>query len=120
MLAVSANDPRHPRRTVARVDEARCLGCGVCVRSCRTGALALRVRGPRELTPLDGAHRAVLMAIERGKLQDLIFDNQLLLSHRAMAALLGVVLRLPPAQRLLASEQVRSRYLEALLRRAAS
>jgi ferredoxin len=117
MLAVSANDPKHPKRTAARVDEERCLGCGVCVRTCRTGALALRVRGPRQLTPLDGAHRAVLMAIERGKLQDLIFDNRLLWSHRALAALLGAILRLPPARRLLATEQVRSRYLEALVRR---
>ena len=119
MVAASANDPEHPKRTVARVDEARCLGCGVCVRSCRTGALTLRERGPRELTPLNGAHRAVLMAIERGKLQDLIFDNRLLWSHRALAALFGAILRLPPAKRLLATEQVRSRYLEALVRRFA-
>ncbi len=46
-----------------------------------------------------------------------ILDNRLLWSHRALAALLGVVLKLPPAQRLLATKQVRSRYLEALARR---
>ncbi len=117
MVAVSANDPRRPKRTVARVDAQRCLGCGVCLRSCAPGALALAERGPRKLTPRDGAHRAVLMAIERGKLQDLVFDNRLLWSHRALAAMLGAVLRLPPAKRLLAKEQVRSRYLEALLDR---
>jgi len=119
MVAVSANDPRHPNLTLARVDEDRCLGCGVCVPSCRKGALALVPRAERRLTPLNGAHRAVLMAIERGKLQNLVFDNQLLWSHRAMAAVLGVILKLPPAKRLLASEQVRSRYLEALVRRLA-
>ena len=54
------------------------------------------------------------MAIERGKLQHLIFDNQVLWSHRALAALLGAVLRLPPVMRLLASEQVGSRYLGRL------
>ncbi len=117
LSAVSANDPRRPRRTVARVDEGRCLGCGVCVPTCRERALTLRERGPRRLTPLDGAHRAVLMALERGKLQDLIFDNRLLFSHRALAAFLGAILKLPPARRLLATEQVRSRYLEALVRR---
>jgi ferredoxin len=104
---------------VARLAEAVCLGCGVCVRACRTGALALRPRAKRTLTPLDGAHRAVLMALERGKLQDLVFDNRLLWSHRALGALLGAILRLPPAKRLLASEQVRSRYLEAIVRRLA-
>jgi ferredoxin len=119
MSAVSANDPRRPRRSVARLDEERCLGCGVCVPTCAQGAITLRPRAARTLTPVDGAHRAVLMALERGKLQELVFDNQVLWSHRALAALLGAILRLPPAKRLLASEQVRSRYLEKLLQRFA-
>ncbi len=119
MVAVSANDPRRPKRTVARVDEERCLGCGVCLRACAPAALSLRERGPRTLTPLNGAHRAVLMAIERGKLQHLLFDDQVLWSHRALAAFLGAILKLPPAKRLLATEQVRSRYLEGLVRRLA-
>jgi hypothetical protein len=68
------------------------------------------------LTPVDTLHRAVLMAIERGKLQDCIFDNRALLSHRAMAAILGVILRLPPAKQVLATEQMRSRYLVTILR----
>jgi hypothetical protein len=57
------------------------------------------------------------MAIERGKLHNLIFDNQVMLSHRALAAVLGVILRLPPAKQLLASHQFKSRYLEGLIRR---
>jgi len=118
LSAVSANDPHRPKRTVARLDVDRCLGCGVCIRACREEALTLAERGPRRLTPLNGAHRAVLMAIERGSLQNLIFDNQLLWSHRALAAFFGAILKLPPAKRLLATEQVRSRYLEALVRRA--
>ena len=36
------------------------------------------------------------MAIERG---DLVFDNQAHLSHRAMAAILGVILKLPRRDR---------------------
>jgi hypothetical protein len=66
---------------------------------------------------VNSAHKTVVMAIERGMLQDLIFDNRALFSHRAMAAVLGVILRLPPVKRALATEQVRSRYLEALIRR---
>ena len=38
------------------------------------------------------------------------------MSHRAMAAILGVILRLPPINRAMASEQVKSRYLERLIR----
>jgi hypothetical protein len=63
------------------------------------------------ITPVTSTHRVVLMAIERGMLQDLIFDNQALASHRVMAAILGGILRLPPIQQAMASEQMRSRYL---------
>jgi hypothetical protein len=74
-------------------------------------------RAERVLTPVNSVHRTVLMAIERGTLQDLVFDNQAHLSHRAMAAVLGAILKLPPVKRALASEQLRSRYLETLSRR---
>jgi hypothetical protein len=59
----------------------------------------------------------VAMAIERGKLQNLIFDNQALFSHRAMAAILGAILKLPPLKQALASSQMKSRYLETLILR---
>jgi hypothetical protein len=56
------------------------------------------------------------MAIERGKFHNLLFDNQVLLSHRAMAAVLGVILELPPAKQILASNQFKSRYLLTLIK----
>jgi ferredoxin len=114
----SANDPRHPKRKVARVDPNRCLGCGVCIRACiKTGSLSLEHRLQRVLTPLNAAHRAVVMAVERGKLQHLIFDNHILWHHRALATVLGIILRLPPVARALATDQVKSRYLETLVLR---
>jgi hypothetical protein len=58
-----------------------------------------------------------MMAIERGKLENLIFDNLVLWHHRALAAVLGGILRLPPIKQILASEQVKSRYLETLIGR---
>jgi hypothetical protein len=36
-------------------------------------------------------------------------------NHRALAAVLGVVLRLPPLKRAMASEQFKSRYVETLI-----
>ena len=117
MTLVSANDPRHPKRKRARVDPAMCLGCGVCVAACRTKSLSLESRPERVITPLDSVHKAVLMAIERGKLQNLIFDNQALASHRALAAVLGVILKLPPLKQAMASRQMKSRYLETLIAR---
>ena len=117
MSLVSANDPARPRQRVARVDESVCLGCGVCVRTCPKEGIRLQSRPERVVTPVNGAHRAVMMAIERGKLQDLVFDNQALWSHRAMAAILGVILRLPPLKQAMATRQVKSAYLERLLAR---
>jgi ferredoxin len=113
---VSAGDPHKPRRRKARLDESLCLGCGVCVRACPSGGIRLRFRKMRVITPVTTAHRAVLMAIERGQLQNLIFDNQAYWNHRAMAAILGVILKLPPIKQIMASRQMKSRYLEQLMR----
>ena len=99
------------------VDRSVCIGCGVCSRSCGRRAILLTVRPERIITPLDSAHRTVVMAIERGKLQNLIFSEQGLASHRALAAVLGVILRLPPVKQIMASEQIKSRYLEGLIAR---
>jgi ferredoxin len=116
MGLVAASDPLKPKRKKARLDESVCLGCGVCVRACSNGGIKLRARKQRVLTPVNTAHRAVLMAIERGKLQNLIFDNQAHWNHRAMAAILGVILKLPPVKQIMASKQMKSRYLEHLMR----
>jgi ferredoxin len=118
MTLVSANDGRRPAMKTAKVHEEICLGCGVCVRTCACKGLSLRGRPSRVITPLNSVHRVVLMAIERGDLQNLLFDNRCLWHHRALAAVFGVVLRLPPVQRALASRQVKSRYLEVLIARA--
>lgn len=117
MTLVSSNDPNKPKLKKAKLHEDICLGCGVCVRNCSQDSIHLKPRQARVITPLDGTHRAVMMAIERGKLQNLIFDNHVLLSHRALAGVLGAILKLPPIKQILASQQIKSRYLEALISR---
>jgi len=118
MTLTSARDPKKPKKKVARLAEDICLGCGVCVPACAKDHVHLVERKARVITPLNSTHRIVLMAIERGTLQDLIFDNQALASHRAMAAILGVILKLPLIKQAMASQQLKSRYLERLLARA--
>lgn len=114
MGLVSANDPHEPKKKKAIVGEAICLGCGVCARACPEEAISLAAREKRMITPLNSVHKSVVMAIERGKLQHLIFDNRVLWNHRALAAILGVILRLPPVKRIMASQQIKSRYMEYL------
>ena len=117
MTLISAKDPHHPNRKKASLNEERCLGCGICVRSCTSKSLQLKSRPKRILTPLNGVYKAVVMAVERGNLQHLIFDNRVLFSHRAMAAVLGVLLKMPPIKQAMASQQIKSRYFEQLIRR---
>jgi len=117
MALVSANHPQHPLRKKALLDEKICLGCGICVRACPEKCILLKSRAKRIITPLNGVHKAVMMAIERDKLQFLIFDNRVLWSHRALAAVLGVLLKLPPIKQAMASEQIKSRYFEHLIQR---
>lgn len=103
-------------RKKAVIDEEICLGCGVCIRNCPAKSMLLKQREKTVITPVNSVHRIVLMAIEKGTLQHLIFDKGLP-SHRAMAAILGVILKLPPAKQLLASRQMKSVYLEKLLQK---
>jgi len=117
MTLVSANDPLKPNRKKAKLINEICLGCGVCLKGCDKKCIELRERKERVITPVNSVHRVVTMAIERGKLQNLIFDNHALLSHRTMAAILGVILKLPPLKQALASQQFKSRYLVSLIRR---
>jgi Pyruvate/2-oxoacid:ferredoxin oxidoreductase delta subunit len=98
-----------------KINEEICLGCGVCARSCPKKSILLKRRAEKIITPVNSVHRLVLMAIEKGQLQDLIFDNQAFGSHRAMAAVLSAILKLPPIKQAMASKQMKSIYLEKLM-----
>ena len=98
-----------------KVNKEICLGCGVCVRTCSNNSIVLEKREEQIITPVNSVHRIILMAIEKGKLRELIFDNQAFASHRAMAAVLSVILKLPPVKKMMASKQMKSIYLDRLL-----
>ncbi|MGL5348807.1 MAG: 4Fe-4S dicluster domain-containing protein [Peptostreptococcaceae bacterium] len=102
-------------KTTTIIDKERCLGCGVCVRSCYKNSIKLLKRKEKIITPSSSVHRSVLMAIEKGQLSNLIFDNNALQSHRAMGAILSSILKLEPTKRALANEQLKSTYLDKLL-----
>jgi len=98
----------------AEVDESICLGCGVCVRSCRKDSLHLHPRKERVLTPESTFYRMALMALERGKFQELIFNNPDKVTHRVGKILVKSFLQLPPVKRVLLQKEVNSKLLNFL------
>ena len=109
VLAISMKDKKPV------IDESICLGCGVCARNCPKKTIILERRPVQVITPVNSTHRFVLQAIEKGTLQNLVFDNQAFANHRALAAVFGAILSLPPIKQALASRQFKSVYLDRLL-----
>ena len=109
VLAISMKDKKPV------IDESICLGCGVCARNCPKKTITLQRRPRQVITPVNSTHRFVLQAIEKGTLQNLVFDNRAFANHRALAAVFGAILQLPPMKQALASQQFKSVYLDRLL-----
>ena len=114
VLAISMEEGENGKKK-AVVNREICLGCGVCARNCAVKAIELKRRPEQIITPVNSTHRFVLQAIEKGTLQNLIFDNQAFANHRAMAAVFASILELPPVKQALASKQLKSVYLDRLL-----
>ena len=98
------------------INEKFCLGCGVCALECTTGSMRLVPRAQRVLTPEDTFERVILQALERGTLQNLLFDNPQSTSHGFMRAFVGGFLKLPPVKKSLMSDTLRSRFLTFMRR----
>uniref|UniRef100_B8DNV0 4Fe-4S ferredoxin iron-sulfur binding domain protein n=1 Tax=Nitratidesulfovibrio vulgaris (strain DSM 19637 / Miyazaki F) TaxID=883 RepID=B8DNV0_NITV9 len=118
--AVSLPVPPGGRKRDRRcaVDEAYCLGCGACALKCPTGALRLHPRERKVLHPADSFERVILQSLERGTLQNLVFDNPNSRTQEFMRGLVGGFLRLGPVKRALMGEALRSRFLDAVRRMA--
>lgn len=114
-ITVGVLPKENSKAKLAKLDENICLGCGVCVKNCPTNSINLMHRNENIITPVTTVHRAVLSAIEKGQLQNLIFDNEAHKSHKAMAAVLASILKLSPVHKLMASKQMKSVYLAKLL-----
>jgi NAD-dependent dihydropyrimidine dehydrogenase PreA subunit len=109
-------------RTRKRVTYARdlCLGCGVCATLCRSGAIAMRPRDKKVFTPETTFHMVGRMAIERGKVADLLFDEPESLSFRALAQIVRLLEKSPPWKAAMSIKPLKSAFLNAVLKLADS
>jgi Pyruvate/2-oxoacid:ferredoxin oxidoreductase delta subunit len=98
-------------KQVPTINYDRCFGCGVCARNCKKDAIIMEKYENLHHTPKDGFERIVRMAIDVGKLQNLVFDNQHLWTHKMLQRFLGILLSLGPIRRRMADDQLKSRFL---------
>lgn len=103
------------KRRKAVPDAALCLGCGVCHSACRQGAIAMRRRERRVFTPEDTFERYVAMAIERGKLAELLLEDVESLPAQAIGRVVKLLEAAPPVKAALAIAPLRSAFLSAAL-----
>jgi ferredoxin len=97
------------------IDAERCIGCGVCANACHKGALKMEAGGAPRHVPATAVEKMVRMAIERGRLADLLFDEGAGAGNRFLHHAVRALTRLPGATQLLASEQVKSRFVSAAM-----
>jgi NAD-dependent dihydropyrimidine dehydrogenase PreA subunit len=114
-ITVEPSEGKGLRRNWALIDPARCLGCGVCGDVCRWDAHGMEQRDHRPLVPADTFERVAMMAIERGKLGDLLYDNVGSGLGRTVAHALSVIERMPPWKAAMAVKPLRSVFLDKVL-----
>lgn len=102
-----------PKKVV--IDENVCIGCGVCATMCRQQALEMAPRPQRVFTPRHSIERILLMALERGKFQNLLFDNIESISIMSLNHILGWILKQESVKNFLLKENIRSRWVDFAL-----
>ncbi len=107
-------DPRFRKHGRPKVDEALCIGCGVCTLTCNPGAMKLHKRAQRVLHPETTFERLLLQCLERGTLQNQLFDDPSSTTQAFLRAVVGGFLRMPPVKQALVSDALRSRFLAAM------
>ena len=111
---IPIDHPQTKKKKDAIIDTSICLGCGVCALSCSTGAVTLVKREKRVLHPETTFERVILQCLERGTLQNQIFDNPQSITQKFMRGFVGGFLRLPPVKAALMSDILRSSFLKAM------
>jgi ferredoxin len=114
VIEVEIIDGSECRRAVR--SEVACLGCGVCAAKCPHNAAMMRPRPSRILVPEDVFEQRVMMAIERRRLAELIFDDPGRLSHRALSRVAAALERTAPVKAWMAAQSLNSAFLKGIVK----
>jgi len=93
---------------IISMDETVCSGCGNCSRDCPINAIFME--------PIENPTAKKKASLERGTLQNQMFDEPENMSHKIMRGLVGGFLRIPPVKKALISDTLRSTFLASLKR----
>ena len=96
------------------INEEFCLGCGVCALNCNNEAMSMLKRTKRVLHPESTFERMILQCLERGTLQNQLFDDQSRITMKYLSGFVGGFLRLPPVKKALMSDLLRSNFLSMM------
>lgn len=117
-IEIQQEDRDGHRRKWAVRNPDLCLGCGVCATKCKRGAMSMQKREQRVYTPETTFERMVAMAIERGKLGDMLLDNLEGWGPQALARVVQVVERTPVGKAAAAIAPLRSIFLQGVTQAA--
>jgi ferredoxin len=108
---VSADSIEDRKKKRSQVNQNICVGCGVCAFNCPKGALTMVKRSRQVIHPESFFEQTILQCLERGTLQNQMFDEPHNLAHKALRPFMGAFLKLPPVKRTLMSDELRSSFL---------
>jgi NAD-dependent dihydropyrimidine dehydrogenase PreA subunit len=108
---IPIENPQTKKKKDALIDDSICVGCGVCALHCKNGSVSLVKREQRVLHPETTFERVLLQSLERGTLQNQLFDNPQSIGQKFMRGVVGGFLRLPPVKASLMSDTLRSSFL---------
>ena len=113
-LVPEAKGTGRKRKFLPVIDEELCIGCGVCSLTCKPEGIRMEKREQQVIHPESTFERVILQCLERGTLQNQIFDDPGSVSHKAMRGIVGGFLRLPPVKKALMTDTLRSRFLAGM------